>query len=257
MTPQSPGTFKVLNSSGQSLIQVLLSLAISMIVILAIMQIANDQTKSLRHFAQKSDAIDLKNFIAQALNDSAVCSWQFAATGAHLDTADLPNQSISFTKLHSGLNADSPVLVAVGTQLSGLVVSSIAFKNIMAAGPPDLYNGVLEIAFDQTTAARSMAPQKIRKSIYLNSAQQVVGCGSSHGTILVPPGPWVIGLTSVTCPSDYQLSSCIAETQSVDVLSYVHNQHLTFTGPPGQITTCSANMTDSDDLYRLLVVCWK
>lgn len=252
---------KILNNKGESLVQVLVSLAISAIVIGVVMQITGEQTKSLKYFSQKSESIDLRNFVSQALNSSAVCDWQFAAKGVVLNPSSLGSQTISFDKLYSGINASSPAVVEVGGKLSGLAVSSIVFKDIVATGSPNLYSGDIEISFDQSTAARPIAAQKIRKTVSVDATRRIVACAGSTASgvtsAITVVGTWGKGIRAMTCPTDYLMSMCHAEVNSSDGMSMMFLQRLTFSGPPNKLTTCTGTMNDSNDVYRIIMICIK
>lgn len=176
------------SNSGQSLVSVLTSLAISGVVIMIVLQISTEQNKSLKYFTQKSDLIELKNLITEQFASSSVCDWQFRFGNPTIDTTDLASQSKSFTELYMGISNTSPKLVAINTKISGLNVNAITFKNIIATGVPGQLKGEIEIAFDPNAASRPIAPLKIQKFINVNTAdpanvRRILGC-----TINIPSG---------------------------------------------------------------------
>ncbi|RYZ61845.1 MAG: hypothetical protein EOP09_19495, partial [Proteobacteria bacterium] len=77
-----------MNNRGQSLINVMVSLAISSILMLVTMQIMDNQNKSLRYYVQKSDVLELKSAISQTLNNSEMCKWQLSSTGIKINTSN-------------------------------------------------------------------------------------------------------------------------------------------------------------------------
>lgn len=181
------------SNSGQSLVSVLVSLAISGIIITIMLQLTGEQNKSIKYFTQKSEILEMRNQVAEQLGNSSICDWQFS-TGDGIISPTLPpkinasalnTQQISFSKIYMGNNNASPEIVAIGTRFSGLVVTSITYRNLVAAGVPGRYQGDIEIAFDPLTAARAIAPIKIKKFITVDTtdpatAQSVLSCTSSN-----------------------------------------------------------------------------
>ena len=177
-----------MNNRGQSLINVMVSLAISSILMLVTMQIMDNQNKSLRYYVQKSDVLELKSAISQTLNNSEMCKWQLSSTGIKINTSNLAAQQINLTKIHAGIDGSSPVLVEVGKQVSpGLNTDSIKFHKFFSTGKPGIYRATLEIAFSQVGGNfRSVAPLKLDKNIYVKTtdpanAQEIIGCGGGAG----------------------------------------------------------------------------
>ncbi len=172
--------------SGQSIVSVLISLAISGIVITVMLQISSEQNKSLKHFTQKSDVLEVRNIISEQLSDPQFCDWQFSKNNTvKINTSNIANAKITFNNIHLGKNATSPTIIAVNDKLSGLKVNSIEYTDLVAVGATGKYQGNLEISFDPSTAARSIAPLKIKKFILVDmtdpaNARSVLGCSSTN-----------------------------------------------------------------------------
>ena len=119
-----------------------------------------------------------------------------------------------------------------------------------------------EVKFGNTSSTCNATNEGQQR--YNSITKQMEFCnGTSWGafgitsSIQLPPGPWVNGASTKTCPAGHHLTMCVAEVNSADGLSMMFQQHLTFSGTAGKITSCSANMTDIHDTYRLLVICVK
>ncbi|RYZ82870.1 MAG: hypothetical protein EOP04_21170, partial [Proteobacteria bacterium] len=122
------------SNAGQSLVSVLISLAITGIVMVATMQIIDNQNKSLRFFTQKNDVLETRSMISQMFRIEEVCKWQLAGAGV-LDTTALTEKKFSMSAIYSGIDATSSPIIKVGQNISaGLKVESISFGKISPVG---------------------------------------------------------------------------------------------------------------------------
>lgn len=195
------------NKSGMSLMGVMIAMALATILGLFVMQMTDNQNKSVKYFVQKSDAVELKTNIIMALRKPTSCHWQFATAnhGQNINTTNPVNvpTEITLNKIHMGENNSSLVLIEVGQPaLSSLHVSSIKYKKIrQIAG--DEYTGILEISFDPAKSARPLRPIEIMQNIIIDSAvgsassRPVEKCGpaASEMTMLGAQDPGIQGKT--------------------------------------------------------------
>jgi hypothetical protein len=194
-----------LNNKGQSLTSALISIGISAIVILVVMQIIDQQNRSLRFYMRKSELIDQKNYVQNLFNPTQVCDWQFSSLNQTLNVDDtnaegVLNSTLSLEKIHSGYDDTSPAVAQVGQELGStkLVVSQIKYENIKASGIPDSYVGDVVISFNQSSGQTAFAPIRITKGIVVNSAdpaaaKRVKGC--DEGVNDLAPYPTNCNLT--------------------------------------------------------------
>ncbi|WP_413288206.1 type IV pilus modification PilV family protein [Bdellovibrio sp. HCB337] len=203
---------KLKSQSGQTLIVVLIGLVIAGILASIMMSISDMQNKSIKFFQQKSDSIELKAMVAQAMNNIQICTWQFYDSGQTIDTtATKPDGSlvstIHFNKLYYGTDNTAPELVSVGQSLSGLKVSEVIFQDIRPTGVPDQFRGDLKVTFTSTGMSRSIAPIFASINILIDSmagsasARPILACGFPVDYTTTPSGPGCIGYMSV--PSGY------------------------------------------------------
>ncbi|RYZ61547.1 MAG: hypothetical protein EOP09_19820, partial [Proteobacteria bacterium] len=101
---------KTNSASGQSLVSVLVSLAITGIVLAVTMQIVSNQNKSLRFFTQKSDVLEMRSSILQSLQIEDSCKWQIVGAGNLINTTSLAAQKLNLNAFYAGVDALSPVL---------------------------------------------------------------------------------------------------------------------------------------------------
>lgn len=182
------------------LLSVMMSIAISAVILVGMMDMNRDQLKSLKHFEQKNETIEIKSKLYKLTANTQVCNWQFA--GKTINTQDISplgvlNQPLILTALHSGLTIDSPKIIAVNQNLGGLKVESIQLKNLKQQASTDLYDGELHVDFSTSTIARPLAPTVIPMTIHINSAsgnpnsRPIVECGgitTASSNLLVGSG---------------------------------------------------------------------
>lgn len=187
------------NQRGQSLMSVMVSIAISGIVILVVLSIIEQQNKSLKQFQQKSELIQQQSFLQNVFDSGQTCDWQFATLGQTLNTISVKadgtlNSTLTLTKLHAGMDASSPIIAQVGQQLSDtrLRISSIKFENIRASGTPNRYYGELNIAFNQNAGEVAYRHLTVLKTIIVDptspaAAKMITGCAGGMTDIIPFP----------------------------------------------------------------------
>ena len=185
------------NQRGESLMTVIIAVGIAGILILAIMTMASDMTKSLKYFSQKTDVLEMKGYLMQQLAAPTICDWQLATANsmAHInETTPASTPDINFTALYSGSSNTTPSMIDTATPtLSGLKVTSIKFKNFAATGTPGRFSSELTVSFDPTTLVHPLAPFKIRKDITFDTtagsatARPILGCETAGGAAATLP----------------------------------------------------------------------
>ncbi|MBC7371644.1 MAG: hypothetical protein H7326_08770 [Bdellovibrionaceae bacterium] len=156
------------NTRGQSLIQVLVAMAISVIVLMTTMTVIQTQTRETLALQQKLGAIGLETSLFRAVSDGAVCkklvttptNWVF--NGGAIGTAVAPTLTMDSIPSSSSVSAET--LIQVGKTASvwttSLVVSSISLTDISGNGND--YSGRLKVEFDLTKLIRALKPISIR-----------------------------------------------------------------------------------------------
>lgn len=196
-----------ISNSGMSIMNVMVGMALTAILSVFVMQLTDNQNKSLKYFMQKSDSIELKSAIITALRKSSVCHWQLATTnhGQTINTtnpANVPTE-ININKIYMGDNTSTPVLAAINHQASSsLQVSTIKYKKIRHTTGEE-YTGVLEISFDSSKLARPIRPVEIAQNIVIDSTAGTVSsrpikkCGpaAAEMTMLGAQDPGIQGKT--------------------------------------------------------------
>lgn len=184
-----------------SLVEVLVSLGITVILMSATASMFVTQQRENRALNQKLEMVELKNQIMQAFQSSSTCTWQlqgktFNTTGV---TSTTPSTtSIDLVELRYGPNSSSLLLAKTNTLLPGsqsnLKVASIRLNNILATGNPDEYKGLIEIAFTDTSLARPMKPTIVPQIIQATGSPTatITACGAgfmSLDDMVIVEGP--------------------------------------------------------------------
>jgi len=161
--------------SGQVLVNVMIAGAMIAGILVAVMSITSEQSKSLKHLFQKSEILELKNNMTNALAKPAVCSWQFF--GQTIDTtnpASVPT-TLALNVLYSGLTPSTPILVKkLEKALSYLKVKDIKYVKIhQTVG--DEYTGTLQVFFDQSADMQPFKQLELTLNVVIDSSLGTVG----------------------------------------------------------------------------------
>lgn len=176
------------SQAGMSLVEVLVSLGITVILMSATASMFLTQHRENRALNQKLEFLDLKNQVMQAFQNLNTCSWHLA--GKTFDTTGVTttnpsSTTINLTALYQAANSTSLVLARENSRLPGTVtnleVSTIQFKNITATGNSNEFKGFFEVAFSNSSLARSMRPVQIPQTIQTTGSgtATISTCGSS------------------------------------------------------------------------------
>lgn len=164
-----------LNSKGQSLIQVLVSIGLMSILITLFASIVTSQQKEIKSLTEKQAYIEFSNFAIDTLSTGEVC--KFETNNPTVQTLDLTpdniqNAKFTFNELHTKPDSTSPMLVRVGDAVSSLtnslVVKSIELAEFSGGGPSYLANWVIK--FDEEKTVRALKPLKIKTMVNFDTA---------------------------------------------------------------------------------------
>lgn len=192
-------SLRVLRSrSGQSLIQTLVSMGITLIIIAGMASYMTSQSRETRALSEKLAALDVEKLLISSLADGQICSAELAnpaiwTTGAtpytvnHTSAATLLAESKNLTSLHSGILNTSPALVQVGVPPSpmstSLTVAGITINNFRETGV-DQY--LVDIVISFTGTVRPIKPIVLQKTIKTASlpigAKAITSCLGAAAT---------------------------------------------------------------------------
>ncbi len=177
-------------SKGFSLIGLLTSIAIASVSGLVIANILLTQDRDSKVLRQRMEVVDLRIFLAGHIRDNFDCKVRFQTNAFDLSSVSESVSSptvLNFTKLQMSELPTSVTIVEAGKPIgtSGVKVSTIEFKDIVATGNDFEYLGYFEIVFDKTSLLIDQPPIRIPlrfnismdPSIPLSNAK-VEGCGS-------------------------------------------------------------------------------
>lgn len=147
----------VRNQAGQSLIQVLVSIALISILILAFASMMTNEQRALEQVNQKLASLDLERLLTSAFADGSLCATLFSKSALTafdpMTVSSVTGAVETFVQIPPG--TPSP-LVAKGKPASvmsgNLVVQSISLTDVVCQSPctasSNLFNGNLTVAFD-------------------------------------------------------------------------------------------------------------
>lgn len=180
------------NTRGMSLVEVLVSLGITVILMSATASMFVTQQRENRALNQKLEMIELKNQIMQAFQNPLNCTWQLA--GKTFDTTGVSTTTPSPTiielgELRQGQNNTSLLLAKNNTRLPGtqtnLLVANVRFSNIVATDNANEYKGNFEISFAEASLARPIRaitiPQTIQTTGSPTATISICGNAASGG----------------------------------------------------------------------------
>lgn len=170
------------NQKGMSLVEVLVSIGLLGIGMLAMMSFMSVQNRENKALVESLSRNDMQRFVSSVLSDGSVCTAELAnptlfdssKTAPYtINIDDLSSNEIAITKLHSSAKSTAPVFlektkkVNIGPSES-LYVSDIKIKNFMSMGEPDKYTADLEISLDSSKLVRPLKPATTKLIIVTN-----------------------------------------------------------------------------------------
>lgn len=205
-----PCCFK--NQTGQSLVQVLISIAIMGILTLTMMTTQSMQVRENKALTEKLAILDLQKLVTSTLAGTSACTFQLTNLPNHSFDATLvtattspPPMNIGNTLLSDGI-ATAPAIATVGqpasTLSSTVVVKSIELNNIQCPQPcvnavnSNTFTANIQISFEPSLMVRSLAPISSTVTLQTTSAgniKTIVSCLSRANTSSCPIGMTLIG----------------------------------------------------------------
>lgn len=178
-----------MSSKGNTLIQVLVALAISLIIIVGIFSVIDSMRKETRSLEEKIAALNLESTLIRTLHNLNICSnilttpspWEFDSTRIGSSSPPILN----LTSLPSTSNPSSPFLIEVGVNSSAfvqnLIVTSIQLQNVSGSG--NSYTGQIVVSFDDSRLVRSIKPLAFQINFSTDpttpaNSKRVLGCQS-------------------------------------------------------------------------------
>ncbi len=197
------------NHKGQSLIQVLVTMAVMGIMMAGMMTIQNNQSREGRAAADRIAKLDTARVLSSYFADSAMalCSYELATSRVvTFDDSHMPataSFSTPLSSIHSGANASSTELISVGKAVSPLsntlIAKSITVSDISGIYPN--YRGNLVISFDSSLLIRSLSnlsvPIKI-VAVGATNIKTITSCASVGPSLTsCPAGQYSTGYDSL------------------------------------------------------------
>lgn len=208
---------------GQSLIQVLIAVAIMGVLMAALMTLSGIQSREMAAAQQKMAALDLQNSLLSSLLTSSVCDFVLnSPTSLTFNSLRLPTKISIPASRPVPMNVNpgpppqaGPIVAQIGTSPSPLS-ETLEIRTIdleVSSGANGSYMANWVVDFDQTKLVRSIKPIRISTALYVNdsipTASRIIRCGA--------PGEWLSTVTVVSTVKSCggQRPNCPAPTQPV------------------------------------------
>ncbi len=180
-------------AGGFSLVELVIAVGIGAILMVATTSQLLYFTKSNQQNEELLGKLELRNEISDALAKDSTCNLNFSAAnmtvtgqGSAPPTPELPGpnlanvDSTTVITLNSNsiVDASGTTLVRVGVPdrvRSALVPTEIQFGELKPISN-ELYQGVLQIKFDQARLKSAMSPIRVRRVIRIESGTGLSGC---------------------------------------------------------------------------------
>jgi hypothetical protein len=265
----------LVNQRGQSLIQVIISLGIMGIGMLAVVSMQVTQQRESRALTEKLASVDLLRVVTTALANPASCNAMFSSANLH-NPAALPFDAtaispttpykFSITSIPTGTTA--PPIVSAGSQVSPLSDSLVLRPNTPNPTLPpgirlmvtSLTNATLELNFENSSLVRTLKPLQFPIDIITSgplSSTLITSCGIAnpnawtsmnlYGSNLGPPAVCPAGWTEAGIGAEAALDffggtyamvrTCIINQNHA--VAYIYGSNL---GPPA---ICPAGWTEA------------
>ncbi|GEM_PF-5023763 len=193
-----------MNRKGSSLIEVLISLGISLVLMASVGLILTAQMKESKNITQRLAISDLNSLLINTLMNGAVCTRVLTAGSVTFDSTNADSY-ISLTGIPYSASVGSVDAVSAGTTIQGGVrVESIRLENFANTGT-DTYSADFVIRFDANSLVRSAKPIRLSQIIVTNpgspaSAKIPVSC--TNPSLPPPPSGYTVvgGCTTNNAP---------------------------------------------------------
>jgi hypothetical protein len=185
-----------MNSKGSGLIQVLATLAISLIIMVGLFSVIDSIRSETRSLEEKLAVLSLESTLIRTLHDLNTCSNILRTPTPWVFNSSLVGGSsppvLNLSSIPSTSNPGAPALISVGTSASptvrNLIISSIQLQGISGSG--DNYTGQFVVSFDNSRLVRSIKHLSVQIRFSTDpttpaTAKRVVGCQSSTGEMSI------------------------------------------------------------------------
>jgi hypothetical protein len=173
----------------------MVALGVMSILALAISSMTGNQQKESRAVSESFARLDLERLLISSLASGEICTFELTQPTAKTFNATKINTStppiITLSGLHASGSSAAPLIVQIGAKASAssasLIVKSIDFENIVAAGTPDNYLADLKIDFDTAKSVRVLKPIQLRMTLVTDptspaTGKKIVGCLRDPGS---------------------------------------------------------------------------
>ncbi|MGZ6472950.1 MAG: type IV pilus modification PilV family protein [Bdellovibrio sp.] len=149
----------MLNKKGFSILELLVTAAISTMIFLGFASMSNQMNKELKHSNQRADAFEFRNAVSGLLSNLPTCSCQL---NQHLSLIDgtVSVAGAELSRLDSSCTSTATLFAApdkpvIGSN-NGLLIDRIQLKNIESLGAPDKYRGRLSFSYKKDNLLRAI-----------------------------------------------------------------------------------------------------
>ncbi|WP_413290298.1 hypothetical protein [Bdellovibrio sp. HCB337] len=197
----------IFSQKGQSLIQVIISMAISMIILSAIASTMVAQQKEVKGLGEVIASKDLQSVLTATLTKSSACLFSInTPSPASFDSTSLP-QKITIPKIYTSASYAAPAVVeqnkAVSPFASTLVAENIELN--IKSGTGNTYLAEWQIHFAATSLVRALKPVVVSTILAVDTTvpavARIIGChGSASGMSIYTKDYDLLASNSLTLP---------------------------------------------------------
>ncbi|WP_041577122.1 PulJ/GspJ family protein [Bdellovibrio bacteriovorus] len=174
-----------LNSRGNSLIQVLVSIGLTALLAATVASVLSHQSKEARALNEQLAAADLQKLLISTLADGSVCKYVLNNPNPQTFNSTIASkinpQNMTVSKLYTN-TAGTTTTAEVGKQASGYS-NTLFVKNIrlqIDSGHDSNWSGQWLVEFDETKTVRPLKPLSISTTILADisspSAAKILNC---------------------------------------------------------------------------------
>lgn len=210
------------NQNGQSLVQALISIAITGVMMLIFTTMSNNQQKEMLALSQKLGSSDLEKQLIESLKDGSVCTYilnhptelTFDSTAVSPSSPQVlsPAEPIYASVKTGPPLIKGPVVAQAGRQASpysqSLIVNEIKLKitgaptPTPAPGPGATYSGYWEISYDSSKLIRPLSPATVATTLTVDTSvpteAKITACRNENPASPSPTIP-TLNLTYIAC----------------------------------------------------------
>lgn len=219
------------NTSGFSLVEIMIALCVMMIGFLAFTSAMMRQQQETKALSEKMTALDLQNFLGKVLADGTVCKYELVDLGPKTFNSNAIGTTtppvVSIAQIHASANASAPIVVQTNGVLSAhsstLRVSTISISNISGTPGGDEYTAQFQIDFDPASSVRPLKPVVFQTMLITDpaspaNAKRIVGCvrdgdETAASSCAAGAGNDDLSRPTIACatPSTYRACMCSAD----------------------------------------------